>query len=141
MAALDSAARSRLLRAERFLALPRLRRCLLHRCWITRAAALLQETYRHKDRREPSCPRAFVFQNGKFIPEHTSGEQNSRGRNGVQSRAAYERYIILPKIAELMRTPCGRMNRASNFVVNHIKEAPMMTNALSSKANKMLNRN
>lgn len=40
-----------------------------------------------------------------------------------------------------MRTPCVRMKRALNIVVNHIKEAPMMTNALQSKANKMLNRN
>lgn len=47
----------------------------------------------------------------------------------ASSRPAYERYITLPKIAEVMRTPCVRMNRAFNFVVNHIKEAPMMTNA------------
>lgn len=36
----------------------------------------------------------------------------------------------------LMMKPCVQMNEAFSIAVNHIKEAPMMTNALQSKTNK-----
>lgn len=41
----------------------------------------------------------------------------------------------------LMAKPCVQMNEAFSSVVNYVKEAPMMTNAVSSKTNNSLNRN
>lgn len=41
----------------------------------------------------------------------------------------------------LMAKPCVQMNEAFSSVANYVKEAPMMTNAVSSKTNNSLNRN
>lgn len=84
------------------------------------------------------CPCTFGFDNLKRIPEQTSGEQNSGDLSSVQSRPACERYIAS---SVLMMKPCVQMNEAFSVVVNHIKEAPMMTNALQSETNKRLRGN